>query len=337
MATLKSYLTSLEPDMNQTIHSQSIGGYFSNSLLYPETTLTSTVGLYGTSISLDTPLSGNWLEWQGVDYISIGNEMIKVSPMTNGTVTVVERGYNDIINMHIEGDVVRAGSSEELFNNVFDDSYKQYRCIAIKNDSSVPQDPSNEFIAYNFSVYLKQNSRSDNSSIKIALEQPASQYLSSISTSWSTMQVVDTSLIGMYGDDYFKEAYLKISSGDANGQGKIISSFDSATGTFTFYSSFSTDYDYDSNVIYEVLPSPAQRIKTGIVSPDTSDSDVTQFVKTSEAAPLRFTSGNISNTVVPDLFPNDVVYVWFERTVEKGVENFDNNDIVLNINYSVSE
>ena len=59
MAVLRNYLTSLGPDMSQTIYSQSLGGYVSNSLLYPETTLSSNMGLYGTTISLDTPLSGS--------------------------------------------------------------------------------------------------------------------------------------------------------------------------------------------------------------------------------------------------------------------------------------
>ena len=59
MATLKLYLTSLEPDMNQTIYSQSIGGYISNSLIYPETTLAASMDLYSTNLSLATPASGS--------------------------------------------------------------------------------------------------------------------------------------------------------------------------------------------------------------------------------------------------------------------------------------
>jgi hypothetical protein len=338
MAVLRNYLTSLAPDISQTIYSQSIGGYFSNSLLYPETTLNSTIGLYDTSISLDTPLSGSWSEWQGVEYINIGDEMIKVSPITNGSVTVVQRGYNGIINMHISGDRVRAESSQELFNDVFDSDYKQYRCIAIKNDSLLV-DPSGDLNAYNFEVYLKQNSRNDDSSIKISLEQPNSQYLSSVSTSWTTMTIVDTSLIGVYSDNHFNEAYLKVLSGGAAGQGKIVKSFVSATGTFTFYdgNSFSEAYDYTTNVSYEVLPAPAQRIKTGIVSPVDTGDNVLPFVANNEQSPMRFTSGNSSDPLIADLFPNDVVYVWIERTIEKGVENFDNNDFVLNIKYNVSE
>ncbi len=325
MAILKSYLTSLEPDMSQTIYSQSIGGYYSNSLLYPETTLTTTIGLYDTTIVL-TAVGSNWT---GIEYINIGNEVMKVSPITTTTVTVLTRGYNGIINMHIATDVVRALSAKELFNNVFDENHKQYRCIAIKNIHG-------STVAYNFEVYLKQNSRSDNSSIKIALEQPSSQYITSSSTSWTTMTLVDTSLIGFYVDNDFLGAYLKILSGDGNGQGKLISSFDSSTGTFTFYSSFSSGYNYTINPSYEVLPAPAQRIKTGIVSPVDSGSDVLlPFVSTSELSSLRFASGQPSDPIVTDLFPGDVIYVWAERTVDSGVENFDNNDVVLNIKYDV--
>ena len=336
MAVLRNYLTSLGPDMSQAISSQSIGGYISNSLLYPETTLSSTIGLYDTSISLDTPLSGSWLEWQDVEYINIGNEMIKVSPMTNETVTVVQRGYNGIINMHIANDRVRAESSKELLNNVFNDEYKQYRCIAIKNDSLIV-DPSGDLNAYNFQIYLKQNSRNSDSSIKISLEQPNSQYMDSMSTSWTTKTIVDTSLIGVYSDDHFNEAYLKVLSGDGVGQGRIVLDFVSDTGTFTLYSTLSDAYDYTTNVSYEVLPAPAQRIKTGIVSPvDTSD-NVTSFIANNEQSPLYFWTGSFASPIITDLLPNDVVYVWIERTVIKGVENFDDNDIVLNVKYSVSE
>ena len=336
MAVFRNYLTSLEPDISQTIYSQSIGGYYSNSLLYPEVTLASTVGLYDTLISLNTPLSGSWLEWQGVEYINIGNEMIKVSPITNGTVLVVQRGYNGIINMHILNDRVRAGSSKELFNNVFDDNYKQYRCIAIKNDSLL-LDPSGDLNAYNFEIYLKQNSRHRESSIKISLEQPNSQYFANVSTSWMSDRIVDASLIGVYSNNHFKEAYLKILSGAGSGQGKVISSFDSDTGTFMFYNSFSDNYDYTTNVFYEVLPSPAQRIKTGIISPVDTGDNVLPFVANKEQTPMRFSSGNFSDPIIADLFPNDIVYVWIERIIEKGTESYDDNDFVLNIKYSVSE
>jgi len=337
MATLKFYLTSLEPDMSQTVYSQSIGGYISNSFVYPETTLSSTIGLYSSSISLDTPSSGSWAEWQGIEYINIGNELIKVSPIVNGSVSVVQRGYNGIVNMHISNDVVTAASSKELFNDVFNSDHKQYRCIALKNISQISIDPSGTLMAYDLSVYFKQNSRSLNSTIKMALEKPENQYLNSLSTSWNSMQILDTSLIGIYDDDHFKNSYLKIRGGEASGQGKIINSFDSETGTFTFSSSFSSLYDYSINVNYEVFPSPAQRIKTGTISPTFSTNNVTPLLATNENLSLKFFDSVGSTIELGDLNPNEIIYLWLEREIEKGVSNFDNNDCVLNIKYKVAK
>lgn len=336
MATLKFYLTSLEPDLNQTIYSQSIGGYISNSLVYPETTLSSSIGLYDTNLSLVTPSSGSWSEWQGIEYINIGNELMKVPSFVNGSIVVSQRAYNNIYNVHLAGDIARAVASKELFNDVFNDSYKQYRCVAIKNVSTNSTDPSNEQIAYDLEVYIKQNSRNTNSDIRIALEQPASEYISGVSTSWSTITLADSSLIGLYEDDYFKEAYLKITNGAASGQGKVISSFNSSTGTFTLDNSFSSSLDFTITPTYEVLPSPAQRVKTGIISPSVGSSSVTQFFHPDEFTPLTFfEQASVFN--VSNLSPNDVMYVWVERMVEKGNEEFLNNDIVLNLRYKVSE
>ena len=336
MATLKLYLTSLEPNLNQANYSQSIGGYVSNSLVYPETTLSSTAGLYDTDISLDIPSSGSWSEWQGIEYINIGNEMIKIPSFVNGSIVVTQRAYNGVYNMHVAGDTVRAAASKELFNDVFNDDYKQYRCISIKNVSTNSTDPSQEQVAYDLSVYIKQNSRSVNSSIKIALERPSSEYITGTANSWNTMQLIDTSLIGAYDDDYFKEAYLKITNGSASGQGKIISSFDNDTGTFTFYNSFSSEFDFATTPTYEVLPSPAQRVKTGTVSPNVGSSDVTQFFTPDEFTPLTFfEQASVFN--IGNLAPNDVMYVWVEKEVEKGSAEFLNNNFVLNYRYKVTE
>jgi hypothetical protein len=333
MSTLKLYLTSLEPDIAQTVYSQSIGGFISNSLVYPEAKVSSTIGMYDTSFSLNSPSSGSWEEWIGEEYININNELIKISSISNGVVTVSQRGYNNIINMHILNDVARVVSSEELLNDVFNESYKQYRCIAVKNVSSITE-PSGEVLAKDISIYFKQNSRNNNSIVRIAIERPSSQYLLSSFTSWSTSQIVDISLIGLYEDNYFDGSYLKIISGEASGQGRIISSFDSATGTFIVNSAFSSTYDYTSMDNYEVLPAPAQRVKTGTVAPDTTGENVLPFFNPDENTPLRFiTGGSVFNT--SDLKPNEILYIWIERELQKGSEEFLNNDFVLNIKYEI--
>jgi hypothetical protein len=337
MAILKLYLTSLEPDIEQSICSQSLGGYCSNSMLYPETTVSGVVGLYDTSFSINVPADG-WADWLDKEYIGINNEIIKVSPISGGSISVEERGFNNIFNMHKGGDIVTSISSNELFNDVFSDTRKQYRCLALKNLSSFLEPSVDPIpVAFAISVYFKQNSRNANSSVKMALEKPNSQYMESTSTSWNEMQIIDTTLIGAYSDNYFKECYLKIKSGPAEGQGKIISSFDSDTGTFTLYSSFSSAYDYSGNVKYEVEPAPAQRIKTGTVSPVTTGVNFLPFSSANENNPLYFAPvEDGSNLIRINLNPNDIMYIWFEREIQKGSEEFDNNDFVLNVKYDGS-
>lgn len=320
MSDLKLYLTSLEPDMGQTVYSQSIGGYCSTSLVYPETTLSDSVGLYDTSFILNVPQSGGWQDWQGITYININNEMIKISPLVDGNISVEERGANGIINFHLSGDAVRASSSKELFNNVFNSDYKQYRCVAIKNDGALT--------AHDVSVFFKKGSQSQNCTIKMAIERPKSKYLSSISTSRTSLTVIDATLIGAYPDNYFVNAFLK-PSGEI---GSIVQSFDSLTGTFVL-----TDSSIDtSNKFYEVYPSPAQRIKTGTTSPIVG-TYVSPFYVATESSPiyLSLDGGVDSSSSSDDLSPNDLFYIWIEKTLSKGVSSLYADDFVINVNYSL--
>ena len=331
MADIKIYLTSLEPDMEQTIYSQSIGGHISNSLLYPETTLSDTVALYDASLYLNTPSSGSWSEWQGVEYINIGQEVIKVNPITNGSIKVVQRGYNGIVNMHLVGDVVRAVSASKIFNDIFNEDRKQYRCIALKNTSSV-HNPSDIKFSIRTSIYVSQSSLNSDSSIKIAVEMPKSRYLQNTSTKWSSSYLKDSTLAGQYADNHFKDAYLKIVGGSYDGQGRLISSYDGSTGTFVFYSSMPSTYNYTTNVSYEVLPAPAQRIKSGLVSPSATSSFVTPFYVTSKNSPISLKVGGNSGI----LYPNDICYLWIEREIVKGASSFDSNFITINLSYNTT-
>ncbi len=330
MADLKMYLTSLEPNMSQSIFSQSIGGHISNTLLYPETTVDSIAGLYDDTIALKTPSIGNWSAWEGVTYISINDELIQVDSVVDGSISVVQRGVNEKVKVHIVNDVARGLSERELFNDVLNDDYKQYRCIAVKNDSSVA-DPSNEVTANNISVYLGGNSRSLNSKVKIAIESPKSQYISGIAdsiisdSSTGTSNLVDTSLAGIYANNLFSGAYLKILSGENSGQGRVVQSF-SSSGIFYFESALSND----TNASYEVLPSPSQRIKNGMISPS-----VGTFVDNSSSSPLLvdLVLGDNVSFERGSLGINDIFYIWLERNVDKGSSAFENNSALINIQY----
>ncbi len=336
MPDLKIYLTSLQPDMVQSIFSQSIGGYVSTSLLYPETTINSTIGLYDTSFVLDELTSGSWSDWNNTEYLNINDEIMKVYPISGRDISVIQRGFNNIIEVHINGDWAKGVSSNELFNNVFNNDYKQYRCLAVKN-VSFGEDPSITQSVENILIYIKQNSRNLNSSLKMAIEKPINQYIessaititSNLNTGTSTL--VDT-FLGQYNNDHFKDSYLKIKGGINKGQGRIILSFDSIVGIFIL----DDILENDNGVEYEILPSPAQRLKTGLISPDTTDSNITAFDPINQFSPVSVSFDNETNASLasnPFNF-NDVFYIWLERTVKKGSSFFNNNDIVINIEYT---
>lgn len=329
---IKLYLTSVEPDIAQTIYSQSIGGYLSVSLLYPETTVSQNIGLYEKSLVLTTPSSGTWSEWTNVRYLSINNEIIKVINVAQNNVDIVDRAINDVNNMHISGDEVRGIVLNTLLNDVFNEDRKQYRCLAVKNTSGTET-------GYNMNVYLYQKSLNYNSTIKIALEIPKSQYFANYSSSWDNMHIIDNSLSGLYADNYFKDVYIRIPdiSGLPNaGQGRLVNSFDSNSGTFTFYSSFPTNYNsslHSNKLSYIIDPSPSQRIKTGTVHPVIGTSSITTFMSPTINNPLSLNlSGNIGGG---NFLPNNIFYIWLERYVKKGASYFEENDIIININYDL--
>ena len=62
---------------------------------------------------------------------------------------------------------------------------------------------------------------------------------------------------------------------------------------------------------------------------------MTSFLSPTENIPLNFTTGG-SIPVVSDLMVGDIMYIWLERTVQKGAETFNANDIVLNVKYKVT-
>ncbi len=343
MANIKFYYTSLEPNMSQDIPSQSIGGYIGNTKVYPEAILGSTVSLYDTSFILR-----NWINLSGETIVSIGSEIMEVFSINNSNVSIKRRGVNNVLNMHIDGDIVKGASLINVFNNVFNDNYKQYRCVTVKNEPDDPLiSPSSisESNVYNMLIYLEQNSINIDTSLKIAIEKPKSDYLNSNSTSWSLSTLTDDSLIGIYNSELsggiFKDAYLKITSGPNNGQNRIISSFDEDTGVFVFYDPFSVEFNSDlhnSSVSYIVEPSSSQRIKTGTLSPNTNTTYVSHWVTPTRNSPISLNikgdTPDVSGVNEDDLMINDLFYIWIERTIKKGSDPFLDNNIIIGLNYS---
>lgn len=316
-AEIKYYLTSLQNSIAQTNLSQSIGGYISTSLLYPETTITSTVSFFDTTLILN-----DFTQVLNYEYLFLGYELIKVDAITSNTVTVQERSVNGIRDSHVSGDIVKGVSSRLLFDNFFSEDNKQYRCFAIKNVSTATT-------FFNVSVKLSLNSQNDYISYRIAVEMSSNDYVTSTSTSAGTDFVLIDSSLTSYNQNQFDSAVINILSGSNLGQTRIISSFNHLTGSVTVSSAF--PHDIAAGVNYEIEPAPAQRLSSGELSPNILSNRFSGFNNVNIDVPIDVNNlrDNGSN-----LEPNDVTYVWVERSLLINGDAYNNNTFVLDVDYS---
>lgn len=321
---IKFYLTSLEPDIEQTIKSQSIGGYpatvdddATKSLVYPETTLSSSASKYDTSLNLTS-----YGDLAGLSYVGSNFEIIKVDSISSNTVQVSERSVGSFQNVHISGDVVYGLSLIGLFSDVFNENRKQYRCIALKNTNTIDT-------AYNVKIYLRQKSINAGSTLKFSVEMPTNDFKLSTATDGSETTVVDSSLVGLFVNNHFVDSRLKITSGLNNNQARTILSFDSVSGTIVLSSSL--PYEVIDGTTYQIEPTPAQRLSSGTIQP-TTGSLISLFSSTA------FRNINVSGERdhEDDLQPNDIIYIWLERELIKGYDAFTANNAILTMNYSTS-
>lgn len=318
-SNIEIYLTSLEPDLEQMNYSQSLGGFISESLLYPKTTLASSLGLYGESITLTDAT-----DLIGYNYVSILNEIVKVETISAANVTVTERGVNNIIGYYPSETIIKGVISP--FNDSFNTERKQYRCYAVKNISPTES-------AYDVSVYFRQTSVNTGTTMRLALESPKSQGITGVSSRWTSSMLIDSSLAGISADNFFTDSYITFEDSPNAGEKRRISSFDGTTGTFVFADSLPVDYDpeiHSSMINYTVDVSPAQRVKSGVEEPVSTDY-ITSF---SEASSRNnsVTLDEVKNEGV--LSPGEIFYIWIEREIGKSSISYDENAFVLSIDFN---
>jgi len=315
---IKFYLTSLEPEIAQTNNSQSIGGHISTSAVYPNTTLSSALGIYGSSLSV-----ASIADLSGFEHLGINGEIIRTESISGTSIAVKERAINETTNFHANSDRVFGLVVDGLFNQKLNDDFKQYRCVGVKNEHASDT-------ALNVAIYLKQNTINNSSLVKMAVEMPSNDYRSSSATGGSSISLIDSSLIGVFSDDHFKDAVLRMKSGSNNNQSRIINSYDDSSGTFVLQSSLPVSVA--SGDSYEVDAGPAQRIRSGLNSPVFGSTNVSSLSEaTSSESVIIDVSGSRTNG--DDLRFNDVIYVWLERSLRKDSDKFDNNNAVLTVNY----
>lgn len=317
---LKYYLTSVEPDMSQSIYSQSLGGYISNSLIYPEAILDNTIGVYDESLVVD-----DYTNIENIDYINIGLENIKVKPINNNNIIVEERGINNLVSSHPNGSIIRGISSNNIFNDIFNNDLKQYRCYAIKN--TIDYLESNQIIFEDVNISLKQDSINPKSNIKFAIEQPLNDFLNSTATGGTQSSLVDSTLIGAFEDDHFKNSIIRFKTGNNQGQNRKILSFNNLNGEIVFENNLNNSIQ--SGDEYTIDPSPSQRVSSGLIKPDIENKLVSDFVSTEESISININSRDHG----ANLEPNDIIYIWIERSLDKNSEEFIDNSFVVNVNY----
>lgn len=313
---IQVYSTCYDPrDQDQKPYSQSIGGYASPFTLYPKTTLSQNAGLYSTVLNLNTLTNPS--EWEDVAYLSSNGEIMKVNGSVSATTNVGARGVNNLVRMHLSGDDIY-GIKNNFFNDSLNDNYKQYRCLAIVNNSISDT-------AYNVTIGTNQIGTNQNVKMSMAIERPNSQYIDGTSTDITTMTLTDTSLnepYVTYSDNYFRNAYLTV-----NGYSRKIASFDSETSTFSFTESIVLPGS--TTVPYYVSPSPCQRLISGLYSPIIND-NMSDFLLLTNTSDISIGGGG-------KIEAKNVIYVWLERFVKKGSTALLNNNIVINIKYTLTE
>ncbi|NJL70327.1 MAG: hypothetical protein HC888_01355 [Candidatus Competibacteraceae bacterium] len=325
---IKFYLTSVEPNLEQTSYSQSIGGYAgyvkadpSKSLVCPRTSLTAEASRSDATLTMTrTP------DFVGLNYFGINGEVIDVEPFLAssgvGIAVVDQRSVNRRRKMHASGSIVHGLDFGSLFNDNFNKDFKQYRCLALKNTSDTDT-------AYGVKIFFRQNSRNIGNVFKVALEIPTNdQRNGSVATGSTRTTIIDSDLsASLFANNHFTSAMMRFLTGINSGQTRVILSFDSSTRTYVLDSALPSNPATTDT--FEIEPGPCQRLSSGLIKPNLSFRATTP--KTSLDINIDGTRANGSN-----LQPNDVVYVWLERALGRKSSAMQNNSIVLTMNYKTS-
>jgi hypothetical protein len=314
-ADLNILYTSIEPFVSQLNPSQSIGGYPSDSLYSESGNLLSTLSVASASVPVSTALSGANL--------LIDDEIISTQG-TGATRTVLERGaLSTSVRPHVAGVPVYSVPSSPLFNNALSDGLSQYRCLAVKNTSQTDT-------FYNLAFYFKETSLTPYTSVKLAVEVPATEYYSGEVGTGSLISIVDSGLEGN-ADNKFSGCVVKILSGQNINARRTVLSFDSDTNTLVLDASL--PYALAADDEYEIQPAPAQSVAAGTVEPVFGSSRVSNL----SAANGR--SGSIGINVTGSrvhgghLAPNEVVYLWLSRTRAANAPAKLNNRVIFTMSY----
>jgi hypothetical protein len=322
---LKLYLTSVEAEIEQTNRTQSIGGHAAivpskpnKSLVYPSESLSSDIDRYATSLTLNS-----YSNVENETFLFINGELIEVEKVQSTSVTIKNRAVNGFRGLHLSSDLVYGVSENSFLNKRFNEDGKQYRCFALSNTHSTDT-------AKNVRVFIKQNSLSFNSTIRISVEAPRNDYFSSSATGGSKTVVEDTNIGSSFKRNHFVDSILRFTSGDNDGQSRKVTSYDDTENKFVLEDSL--PFSVTSGDNYEIKPTPAQRLSAGTKKPDTSQPRMTNFKLAPESESIGIDVDN-NRDHGSDLQPNDHIYLWIERSLINSEKIYNNNSFVVDFIY----
>lgn len=330
---IKYYLTSVEPNLEQLNPSQSLGGFISPTEVSISTLTSSEISFTDKEVICDDALVG-------YEYIQIQDEIMKVESWSGSTAIISERNAFDTpLRVHFRGAIVRGLDDNGVFTTGFSKERRQYRCIAIRNESDILN-------AKKAKVYIKIPSRNSGSRWNVSIEIPRSEYRSSIVTGGSLSSVVDSSLAGIFPNDHYVTAPVVFTSGKNSGQTRIVTSYDGSTGSFAFDENLPFIPSVGDN--YYVDTAPSQRIPSGIVKPkivsNLGPGIKPPFLIRDFSNADGFASGlsidvNGQRTLSNERFsgslgPKEAIYVWVERELDDNNVGQENNRLALTLEFS---
>lgn len=329
---VKYYLTSVEPNMTQSNIDQSLGGYLSLTEVSETTILSQVVSFSDNRIILDDDSLISY------DYIQIQDEIIEIESWNGSTAVVAQRNSFDTpLRVHFEGAIVRGLRKNDLFTSNFNEDQSQYRCIAIRNDSSIQSAKKAE-------VYFKIPSRNNRSDWKISIEIPRSEYQDGIATSGTTSSLQSDNFKDDFQDDIFVTAPVVFVTGQNAGQFRVVTAYDDSTGTFSFDEEL--PYVPQEGDSFYVDTAPSQRISNGIVSPVLVSNPgpdiqaphlISDFADANGYLEGSSIDVNSSRQMVQrfsdTLGPKETIYVWVKRSLDSDNEGKENNRLALTLGF----
>ena len=304
--------TTVTANSSQTTPENSLGGYTSTNNIYTQTTASGRVSRDASLItvaSLPTVTSGlSQLELEVIKYAGTDTTNSQLTNITRGLVPNIGPSYGFPHGEIPRVPVVRYLDINNLFDPKFDRTYEQYRCITIRNDSSV--------VAENVKPILIEDSSSD-IDIDIAIEVPSHDYHTGlITTATSTLILVDAAMAGLYSDNFFAGSLLRMTSGAAATNATPITSFDGTTGTFVLSSSPGA---FVAGDLFEIEPAPSQQVVNGATAP-INTSYFFGFLEDGGLSDLGYNNVRENG----DLFRQyDHFYIWIKRTLAKNKKSKD--------------